>query len=128
MCSARESQAAPACHQSLCSWATRDGPNACLRPPLHPPPPPPDNGTEFARIGAGSCFGELALLSKGRRAANVMALVDSQVSTCAPYRQCARVEALIGLPQVARDLQRHGAGGPTREHKQYAMVEALWRS
>jgi len=38
-------------------------------------------GKELARIGPGSCFGELALLNDNPRAANVMALTDSQVST-----------------------------------------------
>jgi len=43
------------------------------------------NGKELARIGAGSCFGELALLNDSPRAANVMALKDSQVLTSSPY-------------------------------------------
>jgi CRP-like cAMP-binding protein len=38
-----------------------------------------DEGKELARVGPGQCFGELALLHSEGRAANVMALEDSQV-------------------------------------------------
>ena len=39
-----------------------------------------ERGRELARIGEGSCFGELALLRQETRAATVVALSDSQVS------------------------------------------------
>jgi len=40
-----------------------------------------DNKTELARVGKGSCFGELALLKRDVRAANVIAMTDSKVHT-----------------------------------------------
>ncbi|KAL0041624.1 hypothetical protein WJX79_009879 [Trebouxia sp. C0005] len=41
-----------------------------------------DDENELARVGKGSCFGELALLRQDVRAANVRALSDSLVLTC----------------------------------------------
>lgn len=38
-----------------------------------------ENNVELARVGKGSCFGELALLRKDVRAANVAAISDSKV-------------------------------------------------
>lgn len=46
------------------------------------PPAPADDSKELARVGPGQCFGELALLSGDGRAANVMALDNSEVSAC----------------------------------------------
>jgi CRP-like cAMP-binding protein len=37
-----------------------------------------DGGREVARVGRGSCFGELALLRRDCRALNVMALADAK--------------------------------------------------
>jgi len=42
-------------------------------------PRPADNSKELARVGPGQCFGEMALLSGDTRAANVMALDNSEV-------------------------------------------------
>lgn len=38
-----------------------------------------DKKTELARVGKGSCFGELALLKQDVRAANVVAMTDAKV-------------------------------------------------
>lgn len=38
-----------------------------------------DDSKELARVGPGQCFGEMALLSGDTRAANVMALDNSEV-------------------------------------------------
>lgn len=38
-----------------------------------------ENRTELARVGKGSCFGELALLRREKRAANVAAMTDAKV-------------------------------------------------
>ena len=38
-----------------------------------------EHGKELARIGEGSCFGELALLRQDTRAATVIALTSAQV-------------------------------------------------
>lgn len=38
-----------------------------------------ENKTELARVGKGSCFGELALLRREKRAANVSAMTDAKV-------------------------------------------------
>ena len=38
-----------------------------------------DKKTELARVGKGSCFGELALLKQDVRAANVVAITDAKV-------------------------------------------------
>lgn len=38
-----------------------------------------DDGTEVARVGRGSCFGERALIKRECRALNVMALTDAKV-------------------------------------------------
>jgi hypothetical protein len=53
-----------------------------------PHPAPPDEGKELARVGAGQCFGELALLNSGARAANVMALEDSKTGLCCLLPGC----------------------------------------
>jgi CRP-like cAMP-binding protein len=39
-----------------------------------------ENGRELARIGEGSCFGELALLRQDRRAATVIAMTPAKAS------------------------------------------------
>lgn len=41
-----------------------------------------DDSKELARVGPGQCFGEMALLSGDTRAANVMALDNSEVCLC----------------------------------------------
>lgn len=41
-----------------------------------------DDSKELARVGPGQCFGEMALLSGDTRAANVMALDNSEVRCC----------------------------------------------
>lgn len=45
---------------------------------------PADDSKELARVGPGQCFGEMALLSGDTRAANVMALDNSEVSEQLP--------------------------------------------
>lgn len=40
-----------------------------------------DKKIELARVGKGSCFGELALLKQDVRAANVVSMTEAKVST-----------------------------------------------
>ncbi|KAI8463719.1 MAG: putative cGMP-dependent protein kinase [Monoraphidium minutum] len=79
-----------------------------------------NEGKELARVGAGQCFGELALLHSEGRAANVMALEDAQVLTLHRdafhtllgrldtlrhmwrFEALRRVPLLRGLPDKAR--------------------------
>lgn len=58
----------------------------------------PDEGQELARVGAGQCFGELALLHSEGRAANVMALEDAQV--CCALSPVGRL--IMRAPSVTR--------------------------
>ncbi|KAL0050057.1 hypothetical protein WJX82_003639 [Trebouxia sp. C0006] len=72
-----------------------------------------DDENELARVGKGSCFGELALLRQDVRAANVRALSDSLVLTChrddfqthlgrlTDIRRLWRFEALRKVPLLA---------------------------
>lgn len=46
------------------------------------------NGTVLAQYTPGSCFGEMALLTEGRRLANVVAVGDCEVrAACPPSQQ-----------------------------------------
>ncbi|KAF5835635.1 putative cGMP-dependent protein kinase [Dunaliella salina] len=57
-------------------------------------------GKELARIGSGSCFGERALLNDSPRAANVMAITDSQVLTLSRKQFNAMLGNLSELKSV----------------------------
>ena len=65
---------------------------------------PADDSKELARVGPGQCFGEMALLSGDTRAANIMALDNSEVRlTGLPYhsRLCSLLRN-AGQARMAR--------------------------
>ncbi|GMH33824.1 hypothetical protein BSKO_01658 [Bryopsis sp. KO-2023] len=61
-----------------------------------------ENRTELARVGKGSCFGELALLRREKRAANVSALTDSKCLTLHRDAFDAMLGSLLQIQHVWR--------------------------
>ena len=66
-----------------------------------------DKKTELARVGKGSCFGELALIKQDVRAANVVALTDAKVFRSIGENSESRVFALV--PKTSSKCVRHNA-------------------